>query len=273
MLTERIIPVCFVALSLAGCTSASAGGGENQPDDPSGLSTDPDDWREALEAAGESAYSLAFAAIDPEGGGIPALDDYQSFLRAMWVPGISGSACDIYSTHIEAMEKERTDFWVLMLEASGGDAGEYPIVVHTSYPSNAPFAHARLERWSNGNYVQRRTALGGVVTIQRAATGLDTWSGDLPLEAVAELEFPVENVTTIGCGSGANADGSDATSACHCFAESGEPFTCEPTKEIPDCCHAFEAERVKVTISLAAEPCAEMCVATSLVHDRLCREL
>jgi hypothetical protein len=227
-----------------------------------------EDWLDIVREIEEQgqvdlAYSMLFYGEPP---GNTAL------LTSALIPSMT-SPCSGYSEYLHAPAQGDPELWRLTLELSSPQPGEYRVVPGIDYPSSTPTVAAYLQRWESGREMERRTALGGTVTIVDAARDAAEWNAGKLLSGSARLEFPLRDLKRNGCvGTGNVSDPADLNVVCNCADENG-PFTCVPDEIDQDCCYDFESERRAVEFTMGSEQCPAMCSAVGLAFYHYCNEL
>jgi hypothetical protein len=258
------------ALIALGCGAAdetpapsALGGGAGTGE--AGDSAATEDWQRALAAAPNAAYSLSFSQAGPDSNPND-WDTLQVYMRASAFLGRAGSACEDFERHLD--NGEPAELWVVRLETSHAQPGEYPIELEIHRPAPRPMSLARLERWQGGREVERRLASAGKITLTTVTEGLEGWPAT-KLVGEAELTFPVENVQSRGCTGTLTA--TSMAGECECVA-GGKVFHCTTTPDQADCCQTATEGSYAVRIPIEASACSAMC-QTSVPYEPSCGQL
>jgi hypothetical protein len=129
-----------------------------------------------------------------------------------------------------------------------------------------------LDKWQDGQRVDRFVALGGTVSLLAAAQNQADWQAGQDLKAIVHAEFPEHRVRELGCDVGGQVNGPNSATTCSCEDDS-ITFTCSPTADNPSCCLDYQSNRYQSTITLTSARCVGMCDVTSLIYEQKCKAL
>lgn len=246
---------------LVGCSSGSAVRPKT-PDAGVGLVW-PDvmsSWSSA--GADSSLYSLSVFSEPPDG----------MFVRAVSYARPVEATCETFRTEQYLQKSSERDDWILFLIVSSYLPTRFQVTPNDSF-STEKTAQILVKHVVHGKEVERHTGLAGTIEVTAVPAATQDQVAGASFVIRGSVEFSDTESLQQGCSVGGAADGTNQVSTCSCLGADGGIFTCPGSVGEPSCCIDRNASRRTFAIAIAYAPCADACLATSMLLQSFCTQL